>query len=57
MKPLKDSGRISLYLDDELVAQVRASAEENCRSLSKEVAFILRQYFKEHPLEGRESAD
>lgn len=37
----------TMRIDEELLEKVRLSAEKNCRSLAKEIEFILIQHFRE----------
>lgn len=44
MKPLKE--KISITIDSDLLAELKAEAEKDERSLSQFINLILRKYFK-----------
>ena len=46
MKPLKE--RVSLTLDNDLLAKLREKAEEDDRSLSQYINLILKKYLEEN---------
>ncbi|MBQ6903943.1 MAG: ribbon-helix-helix protein, CopG family [Clostridia bacterium] len=47
MKPLKE--RVSLTLDNDVVAAIKRLAEEDDRSFSQYVNKILREYLRQRP--------
>jgi len=55
MKPLKD--RVSITLDSDVIAQIRALAEEDNRPFSQYINLVLRKHLKSKPSEDPKTPD